>query len=89
MTESIVSSRIDFKIKNEAAQILDSMGLTISDGIKLFLYQVIASKTLPFTVEKFNSATLFAMASARSGECCETVSLEQLASEWNEEKCEK
>ncbi|MBF0260153.1 MAG: type II toxin-antitoxin system RelB/DinJ family antitoxin [Desulfamplus sp.] len=40
-TESIVSSLIDVKIKNEAAQILESMGLTISDGIRLFLYQVI------------------------------------------------
>ena len=33
-TESIVSSLIDVKIKNEAAQILESMGLGISDCFK-------------------------------------------------------
>ncbi len=61
------------------------MGFTISDGIRLFLYQVIASKALPFNVETLNSVTLSAMESARDGKNCESVSLEQLALEWNEE----
>ena len=84
-TESIVSSQIDVKVKNEAAQILESMGLTISDGIRLFLYQVIVSKTLPFNVETLNPITLSAMESARDGKDCEITSLEQLALEWDEE----
>lgn len=84
-TESIVTSSIDVEIKNEAAQILESMGLTISDGIRLFLYQVTTSKALPFNVETLNSVTLSALESARDGKDCESVSLDQLALEWDEE----
>ena len=51
MAESVVRSRIDPVVKNEANQILKSMGLTLSDGIRLFLYQVIAQKALPFEIK--------------------------------------
>ena len=84
MNEAIVRSRIDPKIKTEATKILDSMGLTMSDGIRLFLHQVIAKKALPFNVEAPNPETVAAMESARRGEGRETVSLGQLAADWND-----
>jgi len=88
MSESIVRSRIDPKIKTEASKILDSMGLTMSEGIRLFLHQVVAKKALPFSVVAPNSTTIAAMESARRGEDSETVTLDQLENEWND-ACEK
>lgn len=85
MAESIVRSRIDPRIKNEANQILKSMGLTLSDGIRLFLHQVIAEKSLPFTLKSPNKVTRKAMTAARNGEGLEPVTLEQLSDEWNDE----
>lgn len=43
------------------------------------------SKALPFNVETLNSVTLSALESARDGKDCESVSLDQLALEWDEE----
>jgi DNA-damage-inducible protein J len=56
-TNTIVRSRIDPAVKNEASKILRSMGLTLSDGIRLFLHQIIVQKELPFSVKTPNSVT--------------------------------
>jgi DNA-damage-inducible protein J len=74
MAESIVRSRIDPVIKDEANHILNSMGLTISEGIRLFLYQVIANKALPFVIKYPNKVTQEAMTAARKGKGLEPVS---------------
>ena len=74
MAESIVRSRIDPVIKDEANHILHSMGLTISEGIRLFLYQVIANKALPFVIKYPNKVTQEAMTEARKGKGLEPVS---------------
>ena len=85
MADSIVRSRIDPVIKDEANRILKSMGLTLSDGIRLFLYQVIANKALPFIIKSPNKVTREAMIAARKGEGLERVSLKELSDEWEDE----
>lgn len=85
MADTIVRSRIDPAIKDEANQILNSMGLSLSEGIRLFLYQVIANKALPFIIKAPNRETQKAMAAVRKGEGLERVSLEELAAEWEDE----
>jgi DNA-damage-inducible protein J len=85
MAESIVRSRIDPGVKNEASQILKSMGLTLSDGIRLFLHQVIAEKALPFTIKSPNKVTRKAMKNTRNGKGLEPVTLKQLSDEWDDE----
>lgn len=85
MADSIVRSRIDPIVKDEANQILKSMGLSLSDGIRLFLYQVIAHEALPFTIKSPNKVTREAMTAARNGNGLERVSLEELADEWDDE----
>ncbi len=82
MADSIVRSRIDPAIKNEAAKIFKTMGLTMSDAIRLFFHQVIAKNALPFSIEAPNSVTLAAMEAARRGEGLETVTLDQLDQDW-------
>ncbi len=81
-TNTIVRSRIDSTVKNEASQILHSMGLTLSDGIRLFLYQIIAQKKLPFLVTAPNNITVKAMEAVDRGEG-ETTSIEQISDEWD------
>ena len=85
MADSIVRSRIDPVVKDEANQILKSMGLTLSEGIRLFLYQVIANEALPFVIKAPNKVTQEAMIAARNGKGLERVSLKELSEEWEDE----
>ncbi|MBI5400657.1 MAG: type II toxin-antitoxin system RelB/DinJ family antitoxin [Candidatus Yonathbacteria bacterium] len=42
--------RVDRKMKSEASKIFKSMGLDMSTGMKLFLAQVVNTKSIPFPV---------------------------------------
>jgi len=42
--------RLDQKMKNEANKTFKSMGLDMSTGVKLFLAQVVNTKSIPFPV---------------------------------------
>ena len=42
--------RIDQKMKNEASKAFKSMGLDMSTGVKLFLAQVVNTRSIPFPV---------------------------------------
>ncbi len=81
-TNTIVRSRIDPAVKNEASKILRSMGLTLSDGIRLFLHQIIVQKELPFSVKTPNSVTIKAMESADRDET-EPTTVEQISIDWD------
>ena len=61
-----VRSRIEPEIKESAAQVLAACGLSLSDGIRLFLRQVVAERGLPFEVKVPNADTQAAMAEARA-----------------------
>jgi DNA-damage-inducible protein J len=81
MADSVVRSRIDPFVKSEADRILREMGITLSDGIRLFLFQVIAENALPFKVKTPNKKTIAAMEAARKGEV-ESVTIGALKREW-------
>ena len=60
--------RIDSKVKQESAKMLESLGMTISEAVNVFLHQVLLHKGLPFEVKHpdyFNKETLDAMAEAK------------------------
>lgn len=42
--------RVDKKMKSEASKIFKSMGLDMSTGMKIFLAQVVNTKSIPFPV---------------------------------------
>jgi DNA-damage-inducible protein J len=88
MADSVVRSRIDPVVKSEADRILREMGITLSDGIRLFLFQVIAENALPFKVKTPNKHTIAAMQAARKGKV-ETVTLGALKSNWKKAACGK
>jgi len=45
---STLNIRIDKKLKENAGKILKNMGLDISSGVKMFLCQVVNTKSIPF-----------------------------------------
>lgn len=45
---SVVQTRIDAKTKKEAELILKRLGLSLNDGIRMFINQVTLNKGIPF-----------------------------------------
>ena len=76
---SLVQTRIDAAIKEEAATVLQAIGLTVSDAVRLMLTRVAYEKALPFEPLIPNQATIAAMKEAREGKL-ETVTLDDLQS---------
>jgi DNA-damage-inducible protein J len=65
---SVVRARIDERTKKEAAAVLKTIGLTVSDAFRLLLVRVAAEKSLPFEPLVPNAETVEAMKAARRGE---------------------
>lgn len=61
-----IRSRVEPDLKEGATRILADCGLNLSDGIRLFLRQVVANNGLPFDVKVPNATTRVAMEEARS-----------------------
>lgn len=57
----MVHVRIDERLKDEAATTLATMGLSISDAVRVFLMRVVAEQQIPFALKVPNSATRAAM----------------------------
>lgn len=63
-TTTMVHVRVDENIKAQAAETLASMGLTVSDAIRVFLTRVVADKELPFALKAPNNTSRVAIAEA-------------------------
>jgi DNA-damage-inducible protein J len=57
-TQNTIQIRIDAKTKEEARKILDDLGLDMSSAVKLFLANVINSKSIPLDLRTENGFTL-------------------------------
>lgn len=64
---ALVQTRVDGTVKEEAAAVLDGIGLTISDAVRLLLTRVARDKALPFELLTPNAETVAAMREARAG----------------------
>jgi len=82
--ETVIRSRIEPGIKKKAIHVLGSMGLSMSDAIRLFLYQVVAERALPFIIKAPNARTAAAMRAADRGEGLRKITLDQIKKEWEE-----
>ena len=74
---ALVQTRINGTVKAEASAVLATMGLTVSDAVRLLLTRVAHDKALPFEPLKPNVATIAAMKAARAGKL-ESVTLAEL-----------
>ena len=63
----LVRARIDGTVKEESAAVLATMGLTVSDAVRLLLTKVAHDKALPFAPLVPNADTVKAMKEARKG----------------------
>jgi len=63
----MVHVRIDKRIKTKATKTLASMGLSVSDAVRVLLTRVAAEKALPFDVKVPNATTVTAIREARTG----------------------
>jgi len=75
---SLVQTRINAEIKEEAAVVLQTMGLTVSDAVRLMLTRVAHDKALPFEPLTPNETTIAAMREARVGNLKSFDSVEAL-----------
>ncbi len=78
IANSVVRARIDEKTKAEASVVLASIGLTVSDAVRLMLKRVVAEKALPFDPLIPNAETIEAIMEARRGELVTVGSLDNL-----------
>ena len=62
---AMIRARVDSELKEEAESVLNRLGLTASDAIRLFYKQVVLQKGLPFKVEITNRETLGAIEDIR------------------------
>ena len=61
MLTTDVRCRIDKKTKNDASEVIESMGLSVSDAIRIFLKRVATEGTIPFDLRIPNAKTIAAM----------------------------
>ena len=61
-----VRARIEPSVKDEAALVLESLGLTTSDIIRVVLTRIARDKALPVELTRPNARTIAAMEEARA-----------------------
>ncbi|WP_019223230.1 type II toxin-antitoxin system RelB/DinJ family antitoxin [Bartonella rattaustraliani] len=66
--KDVVRARIDKTVKKEAHEILASLGLTVSDFIRIALTKVVNEKGLPFDMYVPNAKTLETFEKSEKGE---------------------
>ena len=84
-TDTVVRARIDRHVKEEATSVLDKMGLSVSDAIRMLLIRVAREKALPFDVRIPNAETAAAIEEARQGKLESFNSVEELMKDLNED----
>jgi DNA-damage-inducible protein J len=67
MATTMVHVRVDEKTKQKAAKTLATMGISVSDAVRMLLVRVAAENAMPFEVRAPNATTVKAMRSADRG----------------------
>lgn len=65
--DTAIRIRINQRTKNNAENILRSMGMTMSQAITIYLVQIIANRSIPFNIEAPNKETVKVIKEARAG----------------------
>ncbi|KJV09858.1 XRE family transcriptional regulator [Elstera litoralis] len=81
---ALVQARVDATIKSEAAEVLATIGLTVSDAVRLMLIRVAQEKALPFEPLIPNAETIAAMEAARAGKLVSFTSIQALMDDLHE-----
>jgi DNA-damage-inducible protein J len=65
-TTTMIHVRVNEDLKKEASQALESMGLSVSDAVRVFLTRIAADQAFPFAIQVPNADTQAAMLEART-----------------------
>jgi len=85
MKTAAVHSRINPEIKERAEAILNQLGLSPTEAIRMFYTQIALRNGLPFEVRIPNSVTRSAMEDSRSGsKLRKHKSVDELFASWDE-----
>jgi DNA-damage-inducible protein J len=76
--KAVVKARIEPSLKRETELILDGLGISTTEAIRMFLTQVRLHQGLPFEVRIPNAATQAAMSELESGKGKHFSSVEAL-----------
>jgi len=74
----LVQARIDGDIKAEASIVLQAMGLTISDAVRLLLTKIAKEHALPFDPLIPNETTISAIKEARTSKLSQATNINDL-----------
>ncbi|QWD63362.1 type II toxin-antitoxin system RelB/DinJ family antitoxin [Polynucleobacter sp. MWH-UH2A] len=86
MTASaIVRVQIDRELKDEAAAVLKTIGLTPADALRILMTRVAREKALPFETLVPNKGTIAAMKEARKGKLKSSPSVDCLMADLNKD----
>ena len=66
-SNALVQTRINGAVKDKAAAVLATMGLTVSDAVRVLLTRVAHDKATPFEPLTPNAETIAAMQNTRAG----------------------
>jgi DNA-damage-inducible protein J len=83
MASSMVHIRVDAEVKDQAAQALATMGLTVSDAVRILLTRIAAEKAMPFEIRVPNRATRAAIAAGERGEVSRAASVAAMMADLN------
>ncbi len=67
MATTVVRARIDEATKDEAAAVLEEIGLTVSDAFRMMMVRIAKERQLPFSPLVPNAETVAAIEEARGG----------------------
>ena len=83
MASSMVHIRVNGEVKEQAAEALAGMGLTVSDAVRILLTRIAAEKAMPFEVRVPNRETLEAMDAGERGEVTRAASIAGMMAKLN------
>jgi DNA-damage-inducible protein J len=83
--DTVVRARIDGRVKQEATEVLDKMGLSVSDAIRMLMIRIAKEKALPFDVKIPNEETRAAMRELEDGGGKTFTSVTALMADLNED----
>ena len=78
MASNMVHIRVDGDVKEQAAEALASMGLTVSDAVRILLTRIAAEKAMPFELRVPNRATAEAIEAGERGEVTRAANVQEM-----------
>ena len=81
--DTYVRARIDTATKEQAADALAAMGLSISDAIRLLMLRIADEHRLPFEIKVPNAKTRKAISELEAGKGKQAKSVDDLMAELN------